>query len=66
MRAAAARTQGDPSTPSSMFGGHVMSTWSRRPGTPRPLMQLSNVELRQMGQAHQMGRCAARRCLTCV
>eukprot|EP00775_Hariotina_reticulata_P007195 gene7195-7409_t len=48
--------QGDPSTADSMFGGHVLSTWSKRPGLPRPTMQLSNVELRQMGQAYQMGR----------
>jgi hypothetical protein len=48
--------QGDLSTASSMFGGHVMSTWSKRQGIAQPTLQLSNVELRQMGQAFQMGR----------
>eukprot|EP00878_Enallax_costatus_P024164 GHUV01025763.1.p1 GENE.GHUV01025763.1~~GHUV01025763.1.p1 ORF type:complete len:516 (+),score=80.92 GHUV01025763.1:1100-2647(+) len=48
--------QGDPTTSSTMFGGHVMSTWSKSPWASYPTMQLSNVELRQMGQAFQMGR----------
>jgi hypothetical protein len=33
-----------------------MSTWSRRAGVQQPTLQLANVELRQMGQAFQMGR----------
>eukprot|EP00879_Flechtneria_rotunda_P011345 GHRR01011850.1.p1 GENE.GHRR01011850.1~~GHRR01011850.1.p1 ORF type:complete len:1721 (+),score=430.30 GHRR01011850.1:1256-6418(+) len=48
--------QGDPSTDLTMYGGHILSTWSRRVGIDRPILQLSNVELRQMGQAYQMGR----------